>query len=160
MSLCSSLGVPLNYSNYPAAINETFYYQNPNNESPYEDIQNQTYAQLFQLNATGLLPASWSNTEQSAMGAEGCVTAGSNGWYKYAPTASGFERYIRSTGSNRIQQMTRNSAGRVAGVPNLLRTNAPVPLSTIGSPWFNDSSLRLDIKDAVGCGPLPGPDSF
>ena len=105
------------------------------------------------------MPANWAQTQQKAEGAGGCVTGGSNDWYQYAPTEQDFNRYIRATGSNRIQQTTRNPLGAKVGAPNLLRTQPPVPLTRspgCDGPWFGGSSLRVDIMDSIGCGPVPG----
>jgi hypothetical protein len=152
MSMCSNLGVPLPYSKYPQGASEQFYYPQES-ENPMDNLTNSSYAQYFQLTTEGLMPQSWAGSEQQAEGAGGAVTGGSNGWYNYAPTQSGFQRYIRASGSNRMRVMTRNPISKL-GIPNPLRTSAPTPLSS-GKPWFNDSSYRLDIKDSLGCGPAP-----
>lgn len=151
--MCDSrFGIPIPYSKFPEQ-NEQFYYT-PQNPDPYNDITSSSYRQLFQLQRDSLLPVSWSASERPAQGQLGCADAGASDWYKYAPTRDGFNRYITATGASRIRTMTRNPAGRIVGASNLLRTNAPVPLSR-DEPWFNSSGMRTDLVDSLGCGPVP-----
>lgn len=145
------LPAPVNYSQFPQQ-NEVFYHTP--NEDPYNDIRNSSYQQLFQLQRNSLLPQSWSEAGQPAQGQAGCVEPGQSDWYKYAPDSDGFNKYIVGTGASRMRVMTRNPAGRLFGAPNLLRTQAPVPLSS-GEPWFNSSGLRTDLINSLGCGPAP-----
>jgi hypothetical protein len=139
-------GIP--YSQFPQQ-NEVFY--NSPNPDPYKDITNSSYQQLFQLQRNSLLPQSWSDIGPSSQAQS---EPGQSDWYKYAPDADGFNKYIIGTGASRMRVMTRNPAGRLFGAPNLLRTNPAVPLSS-SEPWFNGSGLRTDLINSLGCGPNP-----
>lgn len=122
------------------------------------NLKNQSYQQLMQLDAQRLMPASWGGAGQAPGYGNSCdPCSGVNGpqgdWYSYAPTKAGFQRYIMAQGPARVQQFTRNAMGRVMGAPNLLRTQPPVPVSRGAAPWFNDSEFRQDIASSLGCGP-------
>jgi hypothetical protein len=133
------------------------FYYDPNPD-PYQNITNYGgYNSMFQLNIGGLMPASWSPEtafRASLEGEQETIDSGAADWYRYAPDKDAVNRYITSSGTTRFSMNTRNSNGRIVGMPNLLRTNPPVPLST-NEITFNNSENRQALIDAIGCGPIP-----
>lgn len=133
----------MSYAQYPEAT-QSFYY--PPNPNPYNNFQSYNYAQEMQLNATGLLPASFTTGVPAPIENVGEVS-----WYPYAPTKLGFDNYVMASGASRIRQMTRDPMNKL-GTRNPLRSDPPVALS-MSKPWFNDSEYRLDYITGMGCVP-------
>jgi hypothetical protein len=120
----------------------SFYYDPP--ADPMQNFQSANLQQAMQLNATGLLPASFLTGIPVALENPGEVS-----WYKYAPSLPQFQNYVMASGATRIQQLARGDMGKL-GTPNLLRTTPPVPL-TATEPWFNGSSHRTNLILGTSC---------
>src|SRR5579862_1484505 len=108
-------------------VSASFYVPPP--ADPMQNFQSATYQQSMQLNATGLLPASFTQGMPVPLESVGEVD-----WYKYAPSLPQFQNYVMASGATRIQQLSRGDMGKL-GYQNLLRTVPPVPL-TQTEPWF------------------------
>ena len=138
-----------------ASPNEEFtrkYFSSPAiPNDPYQNFSSQSYAQEFQLNATGLMPHTW----QYDIAPNSSQTCTDSSWAQYAPTRQEFFQYIQSSGPVLFQSQLRDSRNAKLGAPCLLRTAAPVPVrkySKDSAPWFNDSSFRIAaVNNPPGC---------
>jgi hypothetical protein len=114
---------------------------------PMNNFASASYQEAVQLNATSLLPASFTYGIPEA-----AISVGERNWYPFAPTRDGFNNYVMATGATRLRQLERSAMGRKNGYTELLRTQPPVPL-TATQPWFMDSPWRTDLVAGIGCVP-------
>lgn len=127
------------YSSGSAAANYDAAYPNEEDMSSLYPRGCPTSQQAgYGLNVNSLMPAAWRSNTQCTDAVDGSQ------WTKYAPTKEAFDRYITAQGSARLSLNTRSSSARQIGIPNLLRSQPPMPLAA-EQIVFNDSSLRQDL---------------
>lgn len=132
----------------------SFYQQPPRN--PYNNFNSGTPAQAMQLDRSALLPfsssGSWTPAHaQRQAHAEAMAGDATANWYSYAPAASQIDATLIAAGDVRYGINSRSGMGRVLGMPNLLRSVPPVPV-TSSQVTFLDSSFRMDLVNQLGCG--------
>lgn len=110
-----------------------------------------SYSQAMALSPNSLMPLSYNQSYGDRLAS--ATDRADVQFLKNTVSAENVARYICSSGASRFSANTRNPASKL-GVPNLLRTVPPVPI-TGAEITFNDSDLRLSQLSALGCGPSP-----
>lgn len=125
---------PLDFPSFAATEDTSYFADFPRGQDPSE---NDGQPSAYDLNLSAMMPASW-------RGDAGCSSSDAgDGWSRYAPSREQFAEQVIAAGSARLGLSTR-ARNPNGGIPYLLRSAPPVPMSGGDIP-FNDSSFRQDM---------------